>query len=63
MITRALQGLDRSREVFELSPSNEYTIYGHAYKATNYKLLVSRPGETMESMRAGSYYYLILFRI
>ena len=27
------------------------------YKATNYKLLISHPGETMESMRAGSYYY------
>ena len=25
--------------------------------ATNYKLLVSRPGETMKSMRAGGYYY------
>ena len=29
-------------------------------KATNYKLLVSRPGETMESMRAGGYYYYYL---
>ena len=27
------------------------------YKATNYKLLISHPGETIESMRAGSYYY------
>ena len=28
----------------------------HLIKATNYKLLVSRPGETMKSMRAGDYY-------
>ena len=28
--------------------------------ATNYKLLVSRPGETLESMRAGGYYYYYL---
>ena len=27
------------------------------FKATNYKLLVSRPGETMKCMRAGGYYY------
>ena len=26
-------------------------------KATNYKLLVSCPGETMESMWVGGYYY------
>ena len=30
------------------------------HKATNYKLLVSHPGETMESMRAGGYYYYCL---
>ena len=29
------------------------------YKATNYKLLVSRPGETMKPMRAGGYYYYL----
>ena len=29
-------------------------------KATNYKLLVFRPGETMESMKAGGYYYYYL---
>ena len=29
-------------------------------KATNFKLLVSRPGETMESMRVGGYYYYYL---
>ena len=33
------------------------------YKATNYKLLVSRPGETMKSMRAGGYYYYYLENI
>ena len=31
-----------------------------ADKATNYKLLVSRPSETMKSMRAGGYYYYYL---
>ena len=30
------------------------------YRATNYKLLVSRPGETMKSMRVGGYYYYYL---
>ena len=29
-------------------------------KANNYKLLVSRPGETKKSMRAGGYYYYSL---
>ena len=29
-------------------------------KATNYELLVSRPGETIESMRVGGYYYYYL---
>ena len=29
-------------------------------KATNYKLLVSRPGKIMESMRVGGYYYYYL---
>ena len=34
------------------------------YKATNYKLLISHPGETMESMRAGGQLLLLLlFRI
>ena len=33
---------------------------GSRYKATNYKFLVCRPGETMESMRAGGYYYYYL---
>ena len=27
------------------------------YKATNYKLLISHPGETMKAMWVGSYYY------
>ena len=30
------------------------------YMATNYKLLVSRPDETMKSMWAGGYYYYYL---
>ena len=29
----------------------------NSHKATNYELLVSRPGEIMESIRAGGYYY------
>ena len=37
----------------------EFQFYGSVSKATNYKLLVSRPGETMESMRAGGYYYYL----
>ena len=35
-------------------------IYQHGPKANNYKLLVSRPGETKKSMRAGGYYYYCL---
>ena len=31
-----------------------------SHKATNYELLVSHPGEIMESMRAGGYYYYYL---
>ena len=47
---------------------NDIYIYIYIYislgalvpKATNYKLLVYRPGETMESMRVGGYYYYYL---
>ena len=41
-----------------ISISVNVMIYSN--KATDYKLLVSRPGESMESMRAGDYYYYYL---
>ena len=46
--------------ILEVPSSFEGTTSGLLGKANNYKLLVSRPGETKKSMRAGGYYYYCL---